>query len=174
MTRTYKRDSRGRFAGGGGGSRRPASKPVQRGRNRLTRDNAGRITSIGGNGATARGGRLRTASGKLRAIQTMTIKGKRSNSISKPKDLKPGTVTKKATTKPAPIPKLKKGEFAARLPDGSVITKMSKRNVTHVVATRHPQRGVQVFRWSGSPDSSVKELQRKGWAPGEILVIPVA
>ena len=74
MARTYKRDSRGRFAGGGGGSSRGGGrKPLQRGTNRLTRDNAGRITSQGGDGATARGGRLRTASGKQRA--TVTAKG---------------------------------------------------------------------------------------------------
>jgi hypothetical protein len=75
MARTYRRDSRGRFAGGGGGSSRPAAKPAPRGTNRLTRDNSGRITSQGGNGATARGGRLKTASGKLRATQTARIKG---------------------------------------------------------------------------------------------------
>lgn len=75
MARTYKRDSRGRFAGGGGGSSRPAAKPAPRGKNRLTRDNSGRITSQGGNGATARGGRLRTAGGNLRATQTARLKG---------------------------------------------------------------------------------------------------
>lgn len=74
MARTYKRDSRGRFAGGGGkGSRSGGRKPLQRGVNRLTRDNAGRITSQGGSGATARGGRLRTASGNKRA--TVTARG---------------------------------------------------------------------------------------------------
>lgn len=77
MARTYKRDSRGRFAGGGGGSssRGGGRKPLQRGTNRLTRDNAGRITSVGGDGATARGGRLRTASGKQRATVTTKLKG---------------------------------------------------------------------------------------------------
>lgn len=74
MARTYKRDSRGRFASGGG-SGRPAARPAPRGKNRLTRDNSGRITSVGGDGATARGGRLRTASGKLRATQTAKISG---------------------------------------------------------------------------------------------------
>lgn len=74
MARTYKRDGNGRFAGGGGGSsgggKRPAAKPVSRGVNRLTRDNAGKITSVGGEGATARGGRLRTAAGNKRATVT--------------------------------------------------------------------------------------------------------
>ena len=80
MARTYKRDSNGRFAGGGGGSsgggsKRPAAKTVSRGVNRLTRDNAGKITSVGGTGATARGGRLRTAAGNKRAMQTAKVSG---------------------------------------------------------------------------------------------------
>jgi hypothetical protein len=77
MARTYKRDANGRFAGGGGSTRsgRPAAKPVSRGKNRITRDNAGRIASVGGEGATARGGRLRTAAGNKRAVQTARIKG---------------------------------------------------------------------------------------------------
>ena len=76
VARTYKRDSRGRFAGGGGSSGgRPKAKAAPRGKNRLTRDNAGRITSVGGDGATARGGRLKTAAGGLRAKQTARIAG---------------------------------------------------------------------------------------------------
>lgn len=63
------RDANGRFAstpGGGGGSKRPKARMAEKGPNRLTRDNAGKITSQGGNGATVRGGRLRTAGGNLR------------------------------------------------------------------------------------------------------------
>lgn len=78
MARTYKRDSRGRFAVGGGssgGSSRPKAQMQQRGTNRLTRDNAGKITSVGGSGATARGGRLRTASGKQRGAVLMKAQG---------------------------------------------------------------------------------------------------
>ena len=80
MARTYKRDSNGRFAGGGGssgggGGKRPAAKSVSRGVNRLTRDNAGKITSVGGEGATARGGRLKTAAGNKRAMQTAKVSG---------------------------------------------------------------------------------------------------
>jgi hypothetical protein len=72
MARTYKRDSRGRFASGGSARSTPktrvvtGARAVSGGKNRLTRDNAGRITSVGGQGATARGGRLRTASGAKR------------------------------------------------------------------------------------------------------------
>lgn len=76
MARQYKRDNRGRFSSTGSArSARPATRMVSRGTNRLTRDNAGRITSVGGQGATARGGRLRTASGKLRATQLVRMKG---------------------------------------------------------------------------------------------------
>jgi hypothetical protein len=79
MARTYKRDSNGRFAGGGGssggGGKRPAAKSVSRGVNRLTRDNAGKITSVGGSGATARGGRLKTAAGNKRATVTAKASG---------------------------------------------------------------------------------------------------
>ena len=41
---------------------------------KYTRDNRGRFAS-GGSGATARGGRLKTAAGNKRATQTMTAKG---------------------------------------------------------------------------------------------------
>jgi len=82
MARTYKRDGNGRFAGGGGssgggGGKRPAAKSVSRGVNRLTRDNAGKITSVGGEGATARGGRLKTAAGNKRATVTAKVSGGR-------------------------------------------------------------------------------------------------
>jgi len=93
MARTYKRDSRGRFAGGGGGGggggkSRPAPRQIQRGVNRLTRDNAGRITSVGGSGATARGGRIRTAAGNLRATTTAKIsRTKASGTVAKPRKL---------------------------------------------------------------------------------------
>ena len=88
MARTYKRDSNGRFAGGGGKSR-PATKQLQRGTNRLTRDNAGRITSVGGSGATAYGGRIRTASGKQRATTVAKGIGKTpKGTVGKPRGLK--------------------------------------------------------------------------------------
>ena len=85
MARTYKRDSNGRFASGGGGVARPKARSAPRGQNRLTRDNAGRITSVGGEGATARGGRLRTAGGNRRATQTARVRGKRAGVIRKVK-----------------------------------------------------------------------------------------
>lgn len=88
--RTYKRDGNGRFASTGtsGKKSRPPAKTVAKGVNKLTRDNAGKITSVGGDGATARGGRLRTASGNLRATQTTRIAGGRAGMVGKGGKLK--------------------------------------------------------------------------------------
>ena len=127
MARSYKRDANGRFAGGGGGSggdgKRPAAKPVSRGKNRLTRDNAGKITSVGGNGATARGGRLKTASGNQRATQTArAIGGSRTGTIKGRVTRNPAAGAKLAAAgngKPARVPK-------ARL-DGEAFGQRAKR-----------------------------------------------
>ena len=60
---------------------------------RYVRDNRGRFASTG---ATARGGRLRTAAGNKRATQTTELSGgKASGTISKPKGLKPGAIKAK-------------------------------------------------------------------------------
>ena len=61
---------------------------------RYVRDNRGRFASVG---ATARGGRLRTASGGKRATQTQAISGgKPGGTVGKPKGLKPGAIKAKA------------------------------------------------------------------------------
>lgn len=90
MARTYKRDALGRFAGGGGGGGRPKARSVSKGANRLTRDNAGRITSVGGSGATARGGRLKTASGNQRATQLDRLKGRIAGTVGRGGKVKGG------------------------------------------------------------------------------------
>jgi hypothetical protein len=60
---------------------------------RYTRDNRGRFSSTG---ATARGGRLRTAAGNKRATQTTKLSGgKAGGTISKPKGFKPGAIKAK-------------------------------------------------------------------------------
>ena len=84
--RTYKRDGNGRFASTGTSVKksRPPAKSVAKGVNKLTRDNAGKITSVGGDGATARGGRLKTAAGNLRATQTKRLKTMQGVSYGKP------------------------------------------------------------------------------------------
>jgi len=69
-------------------------------RRRYVRDNRGRFASTG---ATARGGRLKTASGKKRETQTMKASGGGvAGTIGKPKGLKPGTIKPKpkASSKP--------------------------------------------------------------------------
>lgn len=60
---------------------------------RYARDNRGRFASTG---ATARGGRLRTAAGNKRATQTTKLSGgKASGTVAKPKGLKPAEVKAK-------------------------------------------------------------------------------
>jgi len=120
MARTYKRDGNGRFAGGGGssgggGGKRPAAKSVSRGVNRLTRDNAGKITSVGGTGATARGGRLKTAAGNKRAMQTAKVSGSRPAGTMKGKIKRdPGAAGKIGQGKATAKPTTQKERWAAR------------------------------------------------------------
>jgi hypothetical protein len=87
---SYTRDNRGRFASspGGGGPKRstPATRrAATRAGNRLNRDNSGRITGIGRDGATVRGGRIRTAKGNRRATQIASMRpaGFRSGTIAR-------------------------------------------------------------------------------------------
>jgi hypothetical protein len=61
---------------------------------RYARDNRGRFAPKGA-GATARGGRLKTASGKKRATQTMQASAAPKGTIGKPKGLKPGAIKAK-------------------------------------------------------------------------------
>jgi hypothetical protein len=80
--RSYVRDGRGRFASTGttGTKAKPAARRAQRGTNRLTRDNSGKITGAGKNGATARGGRIRTAAGNQRGAVLDRMKKRQSPS----------------------------------------------------------------------------------------------
>ena len=76
--RTYVRDGNGRFASTGtttAKARPAARRAATRAGNRLNRDNTGRISGIGRNGATVRGGRLKTAKGNARATQTASMRG---------------------------------------------------------------------------------------------------
>lgn len=75
---------------------------------KYSRDNRGRFAG-GGGGATARGGRLRTAAGNKRKTQTMESAAKPKGTIGKPKGLKPGTIkAKAAAAKTAPKASVKK------------------------------------------------------------------
>lgn len=68
---------------------------------KYARDNRGRFASKGA-GATARGGRLKTAAGNKRETQTIQAAGGRAGTIGKPRGLKPGTVTARmAATRPS-------------------------------------------------------------------------
>lgn len=68
MARTYRRDSRGRFAGVGGGSGGGGKR---------------------GGGKKASGGRLKTAAGNRRATRLDRLKGRIGGTVAKPRILKP-------------------------------------------------------------------------------------
>jgi hypothetical protein len=93
---------------------------------RYARDNRGRFSSTG---ATARGGRLATASGNKRATQTKAIAaGKASGTVAKPKGLKPGAIKVKpqvSSGRQAATDRLKvktQTRRAMRADRGSVVT----------------------------------------------------
>ena len=67
---------------------------------KYSRDNRGRFASKGA-GATARGGRLKTAGGNTRKTSTMQAKGGPKGTIGKPKGLQPGAIKTKPAAKPA-------------------------------------------------------------------------
>jgi hypothetical protein len=68
---------------------------------RYARDNRGRFASSG-SGATARGGRLKTAAGNKRATVKASAKGGVKGTIGKPAGLKPGTMKGKARVSQKP------------------------------------------------------------------------
>lgn len=70
---------------------------------KYARDNRGRFAPKG-TGATARGGRLKTAGGNKREGQTIQAAGGRAGTIGKPRGLKPGAIQARAAAKPAAKP----------------------------------------------------------------------
>lgn len=87
---------------------------------RYSRDNRGRFASAG-SGATARGGRLKTAGGKNRETQITKVKSKKTSTVAKPRGLKPGAVTARAKLKTGRSPGASgKGKApATKLPSAS-------------------------------------------------------
>jgi hypothetical protein len=158
VARKYSRDKRGRFAGTGSTGGRPAAKAAPRGKNLLTRDNSGRITSVGGSGATARGGRLKTGAGKKRSATIVGIKGSTAGK------LKPGASRKKA--KMASKIVLSKAEIQRRLdrtPQGPLSMKPSSRKVRANVEGFYQYLGAKVRSQGVNVKSSPQERDA-AWA----------
>lgn len=74
---------------------------------RYVRDNRGRFASVG---ATARGGRLRTAAGNKRKTQTMRSNAAPKSTVAKPKGLKPNSIKPKAVAS-KPTRRFRPGEL---------------------------------------------------------------
>lgn len=137
---------------------------------RYVRDNRGRFASVG---ATARGGRLRTASGNKRATQTKTIAGgKPVGTISKPKGLKPGSIKPTVAASPTPArltPRQKARRLGAlpqrqrqgpvrtsSIPSGTVGATNPVRNVSRV------DRALKGVKLEHSSQTAVADVFRGG------------
>jgi len=125
---------------------------------RYVRDNRGRFASKGA-GATARGGRLKTTSGKKRATQTMKASGGVSGTIGKPKGLKPGTIKAK--------PQVSSARQAAtdRLKIKTATRRKLKADRSSVIPTQPKAQRLQ----SSRPASTVaKKPRAKGNKPATV------
>lgn len=140
---------------------------------RYVRDNRGRFASVG---ATARGGRLRTAAGNKRATQTQQIKGASpSGTIGKPKGLKPGTIKAKpqvSSTRQAATDRLKiktQAKRAIKADRGSVVTPGQRSRLESgkgaTIAGSRIKSTVAKPRTQGNEPSKVaKRIDRKAGA----------
>ena len=88
-----------------------------------SRDNWGRFASAG-QGATARGGRLRTPVGNKRPTQTARL-ARMGGTLAKPKGLKPGAITRKA--KPAQKPAAKPAAVKPAPPKRPQVAKSARK-----------------------------------------------
>lgn len=163
--RTYVRDANGRFAstpGGGGGSKRPKTRMAEKGPNRLTRDNAGKITSQGGNGATVRGGRLKTAGGNLRG--RVLAKGPKqgvAGTVAKPRGLKPGVLAARRGAKAKPAALTGKGRApATRLPSAN--SKEYEYNKAGQIATPQERSRMRARDRAREKNAALADRQRAG------------
>jgi hypothetical protein len=104
---------------------------------KYARDNRGRFASRGG-GATARGGRLKTASGKKRATQTMQASAAPKGTIGKPKGLKPGEIKAKAAANKVAAKRIKatapKNTTTNKTGQSKTLNKFNSRPVGTMVA----------------------------------------
>lgn len=142
---------------------------------RYTRDKRGRFASVG---ATARGGRLRTAAGNKRATQTAMIKGgPASGTIGKPKGLKPGAIKAKPAVKSsarradraeANIPM--RGARGRRL-DAEITRNVNAQNAQERAAdkARNRQAKTEVSRAKKLRDAHIGSIAKaKGLSKGQV------
>lgn len=107
---------------------------------RYSRDNRGRFAS-GGTGATARGGRLKTASGKTRATQTMQAGGAKAS----------GAIKGKVKRNPDAAGKVGKAKVAAAKPAKAA---KARRQVTETQLGNAAKRAkkVEISRYLSESD----------------------
>ena len=156
--RTYVRDGRGRFASTGTttAKAKPAARRAQRGTNRITRDNSGRITGVGKNGATARGGRLRTAAGNQRgAVLDRLKRAPMAGTVGRGGKVRGGVRGVAAVVKPRPAKR--DAVQQARRALGRTLSKLENaRN-----AQSEGRKAIEKMRKQGSAPEDRKTLSRK-------------
>ena len=120
------------------------------GARKYVRDNRGRFAAVG---ATARGGRLKTAGGSRRATQTRKIQGRPGNTISKPRGLQPGAVKPKPARRTPATSSLRPGELMnANARPVNTMAKPKRIKSPFVAGTGDLQRSIT----SGSDDKKAR------------------
>ena len=118
---------------------------------RYSRDNRGRFAG-GGGGATARGGRLKTAAGNKRETQTMQSSAAPKSTVGKPKGLKPGSIKAKpasAVRRPDMAEVNIKGRFsgqAGKRFDASIDRAVKQTQAAQMAALMKPKAQVRAER----------------------------
>ena len=118
---------------------------------RYSRDNRGRFAGAGG-GATARGGRLKTAAGNKRKTQTMQSSAAPKSTVGKPKGLKPGSIKAKpasAARRPDMAEVNIKGRFsgqAGKRFDASIDRAVKQTQAAQMAALMKPKAQVRAER----------------------------
>lgn len=139
---------------------------------RYVRDNRGRFARVG---ATARGGRLRTASGGKRAAQINVVAGGApKGTIGKPKGSKPGLIKPKAVERAAPKADLSRAAFERRASSAEKRATAAERAIAG--ADRGYAHNRRAFRRADalrSAADSYKSIVRKSGSAAEFSAADV-
>lgn len=126
---------------------------------KYARDNRGRFASKG-TGATARGGRLKTAGGNKREGQTIQAAGGRAGTIGKPRGLKPGAIKPKAAAqqKPSRKPAISGQSFERRA------AALTPQSVDQRRMTAESRRPMEFYSGKGTGKAAQEFRDRTGQA----------
>ena len=134
-------------------------------RRRYVRDNRGRFASTG---ATSRGGRLKTASGKKRETQTMKASGGGvAGTIGKPKGLKPGTIKPKPQASSKPRRTRKPTAAESRAKGLTPISEIKARRDAQAKAAQAANQSSYQRRYQSQRTRAAADAYRKAGGKGQ-------